>query len=188
MSYTPLLYFSPCTVVSLPSERRANHSDLNFQLCILITVIIWPLLSQLVAGAWVEPSYKTVDLKDTDNPMLQHETASSYKFSFNKTLASNRNNNRERLRERLQGYFYHFHRHFIKRWEKRQNVPTRAGKIQSRVHEIRRTRAPKINSRCFHCVDVLRVSLEFHPNSLFIRSTYRFPEPLKSRFSGEKHF
>ena len=31
--------------------------------------------------------------------MLQHETASSYKFSFNKTLASNRNNNRETERE-----------------------------------------------------------------------------------------
>ena len=152
MSYTPLLYFSPCTVVSLPSERRANHSDLNFQLCILITVINWLLLSQLVAGAWIEPrsrvsntrpccplhwlSYKTVDLKDTSNPMLQHEMASSYKFRFNKTLASTdrnkNNNNRERRRGRergwLQGYLYHFRRHFIKRLEKRQNVRTRAGK------------------------------------------------------------
>ena len=36
--------------------------------------------------------------------------------------------------------------------------------------------------------DVLRVSLEFHPNSLFIRSTYRFPQHSKSQFSNVKHF
>ena len=129
-----------------------------------------------MAGTWIEPrsrvsntrpwcplhwlSYKTVDLKDTSNPMLQHETASSYKFRFNKTLASTdrnkNNNNRERRRGRergrLQGYLYHFRRHFIKRLEKRQNVRTRAGKLQSREHGIRRTQAPKINSRRFRCV------------------------------------
>lgn len=116
-----ICHFSPslgCVVKSLPSERRADDCDSNFQLFTLITVINWPLLSQLVAGTSLEHrsrasntrpccplhwlSYKTVDLKDTDNPMLQHETASSYKFSFNKTLASDRNkNNNNRERERL---------------------------------------------------------------------------------------